>query len=81
MINSVASGNINQLTIPGRGPEVPQLIDVRAEQGRKMAIATLRVEQAQKVQVAVEAYANFYAEKTDNPTAAVGQANQSYGEY
>ncbi len=81
MINAVAGGNTNLVRMPERQAEAPALIDVRAQQGRQMAIAAHKAEHAQKVQVAVEAYANFYAERTDNSTAAVGHANKSYGEF
>ncbi len=81
MINAVAGGNASQVWLPERQAETPALIEVRAQQGRQMAIAAHRAEQAQKVQLAVEAYANFYAARTDNSTAAVGHASRSYGEF
>lgn len=80
MVNAVSNGNVTQLRPPERELQLDPLTEKRAEQGRQLALAAVRAEHAQKVQVAVEAYANFYAQEA-TPTAVLGQAQQTYGEF
>ncbi len=81
MVSAVGNSNVVPLRAPEREPQLDPLTEKRAEQGRQLALAAMRADHAQKVQVAVEAYANFYAQDSSSPTAALGQAQQTYGEF
>lgn len=81
MVSAVSNGNVTYLNAPSREPELDPLTEKRAEQGRQLALAAMRAEHAQKVQVAVETYANFYAEEAPGASAPLAQVQQTYGEF
>ena len=81
MVGAVGNSNVVPFRAAERELQLDPLTEKRAEQGRQLALAAMRADHAQKVQVAVEAYANFYAQNTTSPTAALGQAQQNYGKF
>ncbi len=60
--------------------KLDSLTQLRAEEGRQMAIAASQAQHQEKVRMAVEKYMKWPSENTTNSTVTLSQARSAYGE-